>query len=103
MSDPDRGLTDDERRWIASLCRLAAKRPPTLGLWGGTGPLQVIALTEDGALMWPGEVICNIMSIDIPAGGGDPDWVQIEDVERPWVTTSAVGGSGFNDTKEEDR
>lgn len=85
MSDGEYGVTPDEERWIKALRRLCAKRPPTLGLWGGMGDLQVIALSEDGGIMWDGEVICNVTTIAIPAGGGDPDWMNVEDTERPWA------------------
>lgn len=94
MSDWQYGVTPDEEKWIKALKRLAAKRPPTLGLWGGLNDLIVVALTEDGGFEHgegegPGnEVICIVTSIPIPAGGGDPDWIDVEDLDRPWAWSS---------------
>jgi hypothetical protein len=90
MSD----LTREEERWIASLRRLAAKRPSTLGVWGGSGKLAVIALTDNGGFSHDGsslgshhpEVVVHTgVEVNIPAGGGDPDWAYLDDIERPWV------------------
>lgn len=89
MSDFEYALTDEEERWIAALRRLAARRPKTLGVWGGEGDvLTVIALTEDGGLLHNvggAEVVCAVTNVRIPAGGGDPDWINVEDFDRPWV------------------
>lgn len=89
MSDYEYAITDDEQRWIDSLRRLAAKRPKTLGLWGGgANSLSVVALTEDGAFMHgpsSDERVCMVTTVPIPAGGGDPEWVCVEDIDRPWV------------------
>ena len=89
MSDYEHAVTDEERRWIEALRRLARKRPRTLGVWGGAGDrLTVVALTEDGGFAWDGErgeVVCAVTDVAIPAGGGDPDWICVEDAERPWV------------------
>ncbi|MBF6619062.1 MAG: hypothetical protein ITG02_02385 [Patulibacter sp.] len=84
-------LTAEERRWVASLRRLAAKRPKTLGLWAGLGGVHVIALNEDGGIQHRpadgpyAEVVVLADYVDIPAGGGDPDSVHLCDIERPWV------------------
>lgn len=87
-------LTPAEEKWIKALERLAKRRPKTLGLWGGTGDLVVIALDENGNVQHDGasvgdghrEVVVNAgPSIRIPSGGGDPDWVYLEDIDRPWV------------------
>jgi hypothetical protein len=86
-------LTDAERRWIAALKRLAKRCPPTRGLWAGTGDLSVIALTEDGSMQHQtdrpyadGEVLYAFDCVEIQAGGGDPEWGDIDDLERPWLS-----------------
>lgn len=91
-------LTPDERRWIASLHRLAKKRPQTLGLWGGWGNLTVVALSEDGHLQHDGvaqggEGIVTVEDIDIPTGGGDPYNVTLDEIERPWVDRASPSTS----------
>lgn len=91
MSDYEFGLTPEEERWVTALKRLAVKRPATLGLWGGLNDLIVVALTEDGGFMHEGDVICAVTGIPIPAGGGDPDWINVEDTDRPWAWATSVG------------
>jgi hypothetical protein len=79
-------LTREERRWIASLKRVCSKRPPTLGLWAGTGDLLVIALAEDGGLLHGDDFgVAGVGTIRIPAGGGDPNYVDFDELERPWI------------------
>jgi hypothetical protein len=89
-------ITDDERRWIASLHRLAKRRPGSLGLWGGTGNLLVVALGENGEFMHGvhDDTIITVADVAIPAGGGDPQFASVEDVARPWIDAEADTGSG---------
>jgi hypothetical protein len=90
-------LTTEEARWVASLRRLAKKRPKTLGLWAGLGGVHVIALAEDGSIQhqtgpWvEDEVVVIVDHVDIPAGGGDPRSVDLIDVERPWLPATPEG------------
>ena len=76
-------LTPEEERWIAALKRLGKRRPPRLGLWGGTGNLNVCVLAEDGGFMHDidgTETVVFSESVAIPAGGGDPENVALADV-----------------------
>jgi hypothetical protein len=89
-------LTSDEERWVRSLRRVAAKCPPSLGVWGGTGDLLVIALTPDGAMQHgegADEHIVIAASVPMVAGGGAPDSVDLSDIDRPWVDNDVPGAT----------
>lgn len=78
-SYPD-DLTDDERRAIDSLNRLARRWPDTLGLFSWAGSLRVTdrspevldAIDDAGADGGEVRTIDGLQSIDIPNDGGDP-------------------------------
>jgi hypothetical protein len=68
----DPPLTDEERRVIASLERLAKRWPPTLTLFSWSGTLCVVrseADLLDGGN--PGDAVITTIE-GIPNGGGDP-------------------------------
>lgn len=75
MNEPFPELTQEERRAISALKRLAKKWPRTLWLFSASGTLNVMRTGEDG-----GHVILategidpdySITTIDIPNSGGD--------------------------------
>ena len=67
-------LTNEERKAISSLKRLAKRWPKSQWLFSASGTLHVMRNGEDGEAVYDGEGIerdCIITSIDIQNDGGD--------------------------------
>jgi hypothetical protein len=79
-------LTVAERFWIRRMRALAKDRPPTLGVWGGLGDAIVVVLNEDGGFMHGPEHDQRVVFVEriagMPCGGGDPDSIDLEDLEQ---------------------
>lgn len=70
--------TDEERRAIATLRRLANRWPKTLWLFSASGQLNVMRLRQDGQKAMGGDAPrdavdpdYSLATIDIPNDGGD--------------------------------
>lgn len=70
---PERELTDEEQRAIASLRRLARRWPSTLGLFSWSGSLCVIRMPAGGGLLAENDQPDVVETIHgIANGGGAP-------------------------------